>query len=125
MDNDCDGEIDEEDALDALIWYADGDGDGYGDATDVGTQGCTSVNGHWSVINNMDCDDENEQISPEGSEICDGIDNNCNFLIDDDDEENIDLSTTLQYYPDVDGDGYGSENAEGIKLLNEQLQRLS
>jgi hypothetical protein len=30
LDNDCDGEIDEE-AVDASTFYADGDGDGYGD----------------------------------------------------------------------------------------------
>ena len=29
-DNDCDGTVDENDAVDALIWYIDYDGDGYG-----------------------------------------------------------------------------------------------
>lgn len=33
-DNDCDGETDE-DAVDAIGWYTDGDGDGYGDAYSV------------------------------------------------------------------------------------------
>ena len=49
------------------------------------------------------------------AEICDGIDNNCNFLVDDDDEEYIDLTTALEYYPDIDEDGYGDENVVGIK----------
>ena len=31
VDNDCDGETDEDDAVDALIWYRDADEDGYGD----------------------------------------------------------------------------------------------
>ena len=30
IDNDCDDEIDESDALDAYIWFSDADGDGYG-----------------------------------------------------------------------------------------------
>ena len=30
-DNDCDGTVDEDDAVDATTWYEDGDGDGYGD----------------------------------------------------------------------------------------------
>ncbi|HJN76213.1 MAG TPA: MopE-related protein [Myxococcota bacterium] len=30
-DNDCDGDIDEDDAADAETWFEDGDSDGYGD----------------------------------------------------------------------------------------------
>ena len=32
-DNDCDGVIDENTAVDAIQWYSDYDGDGYGDDT--------------------------------------------------------------------------------------------
>jgi len=32
-DDDCDGDVDEETALDASTWYADTDGDGYGDGS--------------------------------------------------------------------------------------------
>jgi hypothetical protein len=31
VDNDCDGTTDEDDAVDASVWYPDADGDGYGD----------------------------------------------------------------------------------------------
>jgi hypothetical protein len=34
VDNDCDGAIDEADAVDASTWYADADGDGYGQEDD-------------------------------------------------------------------------------------------
>ena len=29
-----------------------------------------------------DCDDENSQVSPNAIELCDGIDNNCDGLVD-------------------------------------------
>lgn len=32
-DDDCDGQTDEDDASDASTWYADSDGDGFGDSS--------------------------------------------------------------------------------------------
>ena len=58
----------------------DADGDGYTEAED--------------------CDDNDDAIYPEAVEICDGIDNNCDELIDEDV-----LST---YFQDEDGDGFGN-----------------
>ena len=40
QDNNCDGNIDEDDAIDAIIWYADNDDDGFGDI-DITTNACT------------------------------------------------------------------------------------
>jgi len=53
IDNDCDEEIDE-DAVDAIEWYRDADGDGLGDP-DVTTRSCGPVDG-W-VVDMSDCDD--------------------------------------------------------------------
>ena len=39
MDNDCDGRIDN-DAEDALDWFLDADGDGYGDGDVASTPAC-------------------------------------------------------------------------------------
>jgi hypothetical protein len=79
--------------------YQDLDGDGYGGSEEFNlcnTEGYISVGG--------DCNDNDAQIHPEASEICDEIDNDCDQLIDDNDN---DLITNQPVYEDNDGDGYG------------------
>jgi hypothetical protein len=74
VDDNCDGAINETTSTDATTWYADADGDGYGDAT-VSTGACTIPSGH--VANTTDCDDTDAGVSPIADEVCDGIDNDC------------------------------------------------
>ncbi len=52
-----------------IVKAIDADGDGYG------TVACAASPG-------TDCDDANASVHPGATEICDGIDNNCNGLID-------------------------------------------
>ncbi len=99
VDNDCDGAIDEDDAIDVLSWYADGDGDGYGDASSS-AMSCEQPTGH--VSNSTDCDDTDAAISPDADELCDGADNDCDG--DADESSAVDAPT---WYRDGDGDGYG------------------
>jgi hypothetical protein len=101
LDDDCDEEIDE--GLD-LTWYADADGDGYGDAS-VTTAACDAGSG-W-VDNELDCDDSNPSINPLATEVCDGLDNDCDLLTDDADAGVVDPAT---WYYDGDADGYGLEH---------------
>ncbi len=73
-DNDCDGEVDEADAADALTWYLDGDQDGFGSTMDT-LQACDAPEGY--VHNDEDCDDSDPAVNPEAEEVCDGLDNDC------------------------------------------------
>uniref|UniRef100_UPI00054EF91B GEVED domain-containing protein n=1 Tax=Flavobacterium filum TaxID=370974 RepID=UPI00054EF91B len=59
-----------------LTWYADADGDGYGNENDV-VEACSQPVGYVAI--GGDCDDTNSAINPGATEICyDGIDQNCN-----------------------------------------------
>lgn len=80
IDNDCDGTVDEADAIDARDWYLDADGDGYGNI-DSPERACFLPNGF--ADEGTDCNDLDAQQAPDLPEICrDGIDNNCNELPD-------------------------------------------
>ncbi|MBM4393999.1 MAG: putative metal-binding motif-containing protein, partial [Deltaproteobacteria bacterium] len=72
VDDDCDGTID--DGLATSTWYEDNDGDGYGDASSS-TVACDAPAG--SVANATDCDDGEASVNPTATEVCDGLDNNC------------------------------------------------
>ncbi len=96
IDNNCDGTADESTALDASLWYHDADGDGHAGITS-NMMSCTQPSGYFGSV--TDCNDNNSAIHPGVSEICDGIDNNCN--------SNIDENVTTTYYLDFDNDGYG------------------
>ena len=58
------------------VWYADADQDGHGSLTEM-VEECEKPEGTW-VTASGDCDDENENVNPAATEICDEIDNNCN-----------------------------------------------
>ncbi|MFH1465372.1 MAG: MopE-related protein [Pseudomonadota bacterium] len=79
VDNDCDGVADE-DALDTLAWYADRDGDGYGDALDHKLS-CRQPSGY--VGDAGDCDDGDAGVHPDAEEATDGVDNDCDGVVDD------------------------------------------
>lgn len=98
LDNDCDGTIDV-DATDAETWYLDRDSDGYGDLGES-TQACAQPDLY--VADSTDCDDLDPEVSPDATERCDGIDNNCDGETDE--AGAIDEQTG---YADTDSDGYG------------------
>lgn len=77
VDNDCDTDIDE--GLQAT-WYADADGDGFGDPN-TSVLSCPSVAGH--VVSNSDCNDGDELVFPGSPHVdrCDLVDTDCDNFI--------------------------------------------
>ena len=101
VDNNCDGSVDESSAVDATLWYLDGDTDGFGDPA-TSQRACTQPGGY--VADNTDCDDSASDISPASTEVCNGYDDNCDGVIDSD---AVDRST---WYLDNDADGFGGSS---------------
>ncbi len=97
IDDDCDGEVDEGESSDGLLWFADNDGDGFGDPA-VERRTCSSLGG-W-VADDGDCDDNDDTIRPGADELCDGIDRDCNGTPDDNPVDGT------PWFHDRDGDGH-------------------
>jgi hypothetical protein len=95
-DNDCDGSIDEPGDSGQPLWYADSDGDGYGD---VGSSQHACSGGSGWVADSSDCDDGDATVHPGATEICNGVDDDC--------DGGVDVGLGSTWYADGDGDGYG------------------
>ena len=96
QDNDCDGMVDEGVVQEICDNGLDDNGDGRIDCTDpccVGRPGCFDGDGDGFSPNSGDCDDDDPAVHPGALEVCDGVDNDCNGLIDetcgDDDDDDV------------------------------------
>lgn len=82
--------------------YPDTDADGYGDETQPYVLLVSFPAAGYS-LNNTDCNDANSAVNPGVTEVCNGIDDDC--------DDSIDEGTTAAtWYEDSDSDGLG--NAE-------------
>ena len=118
-DDNCDGVVDEDGAVDGVAAFVDADADGFGEAA---IAVCTLRRG-VSVVSG-DCDDADAQVTPVAQETWyDGVDQDCDGWSDDDaDGDGLDLWTQggedcddadptsgmLTWYQDVDQDGFGA-----------------
>ena len=99
VDDNCNGQIDEADAVGCTPFFADNDGDGYGVGTSVCL--CAADAGH-SATKSGDCNDAASGIHPGATESCNGLDDDCDGVTDP-----AGATGCTQVYPDGDGDGYG------------------
>ncbi|MEZ4250653.1 MAG: putative metal-binding motif-containing protein [Polyangiales bacterium] len=94
FDDDCDGSADEG----VLVaGFADLDGDLHGDP-EAAAMACPGA-AHFSTEND-DCDDTRREVHGAQVEICDGRDNDCDGVTDEE-------TRPVTWYVDGDGDGFG------------------
>jgi hypothetical protein len=96
IDDNCSGQIDE--GFVFGNYYMDSDSDGFGN---VSTLISTCLQPLGYVSNATDCNDNNAAINSNATEICNGIDENCNGQADDG-------LVFINYYVDFDLDGFGT-----------------
>jgi hypothetical protein len=107
VDNDCDGLVDNSMAV--VTWYADRDGDGFGDP-DAAARSCAPpeppAGETWRyVLIGLDCDDADPMRSPGARELCNGRDDDCNGR--------ADFRIVGADFEDDDGDGFADATCVG------------
>lgn len=98
LDSDCDGNKDN--GCTTTTWCLDGDGDGYPRST-MCQSAVKQPAYNWlatSGTTDYDCNDSKPSVNPGATEVCNGIDDNCNGQTDETDQ--------LVWYLDNDGDGF-------------------
>jgi hypothetical protein len=103
----CDAADHDEDCNPYTFGDRDVDGDGHIDVA------CGNVDASGMRINGADCDDTRAFVNPGMPEICDGLDDDCDGVIDE--------GAQLTMVVDADGDGHGdaavgAETIEGCAL---------
>lgn len=99
FDNDCNGIID--DNLTYIHSFEDADDDNYGNI-EVDSLACEIPDGF--VEDDSDCDDTNPFIYPGADEILNGLDDNCDQLIDEGLETNNFPASLIKIFPNPVGD---------------------
>ena len=102
IDNNCVDGTDE--GLLETLW-PDLDGDGFGNRDEASAQLCP---GAALAGQGDDCDDTVFEVNPDATEVCDGIDNNC--------DDNTDEGLLETLWPDLDGDGFGDKDEASAQL---------
>ena len=107
-DDNCSGTADEDGAAGCVTYFLDNDKDGFG----VGQAVCScSAKEGLTATQGGDCNDSNPDVNPGKAEQCNGGDDDCDGLADEEDAQGCTL-----YYVDADADGYG-DSVKGGKCL--------
>ncbi len=106
IDDDCNGSVDDG-ASDVSTYYADTDGDSYGDRSST-TTACSLPTGY--VSDWTDCDDTRALTSPAATEFCNTLDDDCDGQVDEDS-----AADAPTWYLDADGDGYGNPATSDVQ----------
>ncbi|GMV43579.1 MAG: hypothetical protein AMXMBFR64_52950 [Myxococcales bacterium] len=101
IDDDCDGLIDEENAAGCKGYFLDADDDGFG-APNMAPKCLCVAAGQYKALVGGDCDDSKSTVKPGGSETCNGVDDDCDGVVDE-----VGAVGCTTYYRDIDQDGYG------------------
>jgi hypothetical protein len=102
IDNDCDGIVDTDSPFGLHTYYVDSDGDGSGVPGST-VEDCTAPSGY--APDDDDCDDSDASRYPSAAEVCDGVDNDCDGLVDHLDPDVADG----EWFYDSDSDGFGTD----------------
>lgn len=109
LDNNCNDLVDE--GYPVAPMFPDTDLDGYGADVDS-TLACATAVGYSPL--NADCDDTDKLTNPNAPERCDGKDNNCNSITD----ENL----RYRFFKDSDGDGFGSTEVSTCDPTSDEVE---
>lgn len=102
LDDNCDGTVDEADAIDATVWWPDADSDGAGVAKDAFTACASTVSAAVPAGSPSDCDDANPAVHEGAVEVCNQIDDDCDGATDGED-----AADAIVWWRDGDLDGFG------------------
>lgn len=75
----------------------------------------------------FDCDDTRADINPEATEVCDGVDNDCDgsfgalTCAEDPFCDEPDASDSELWFPDFDDDGFGDSASSGAKACEQPI----
>jgi hypothetical protein len=101
QDDNCNALADEEGAAGCIPVYPDVDGDDFGDSAAVKCL-CGIEPPFYTSFFGGDCDDLDDMINPKMTEVCNGIDDNCDSKADP-----AGAGGCVKYYLDDDKDGVG------------------
>jgi hypothetical protein len=93
----CDPDHVDEDCDPSTLGDRDLDGDGYID------ERCGNYQPNGTLLLGNDCDDTNPDVHPHQAEVCNGIDDNCNGLVDE--------GLLVDSWVDADHDGFGAASS--------------